>query len=117
MNRGQQGDAILQPGAADGGTQSDRIATLADYVPLDFGTAPPECPFAEWSVKLLNAVAGAFGSSHRLRAVKQTAGVNRVDAALARPLSPDRRWYGYVGDTGAEDWTHDRTDSGYHHPD
>jgi hypothetical protein len=89
MNRGQPGDAILQPGAADGGTQSDRIATLADYVPLDFGTAPPECPFAEWSVKLLNTVAGAFGSSHRLQAVKQTAGVNRVDAALARPLSPD----------------------------
>ena len=89
MNRGQQGDAILQPGAADGGTAGDRVATLADYVPLDFGTAQPECPIAEWSARLLNYVAGALGSSHQLQVVKRTAGVNRVDAALARPLSPD----------------------------
>jgi len=88
-NDAQQGDAVLQPGAADGGTMDDRIATLADYVPLDFGTAPSECSVAEWSAKLLNYVAGAFGSSHQLQAVKQTEGVNRVDAALARPLSPD----------------------------
>jgi len=88
-NNGQQEDAILQPGAADGGTMDDRIATLADYVPLDFGTAPPECSIAKLSASLLNYVAGAFGSRHRLEVVKQTEGVNRVDAALARPLSPD----------------------------
>ncbi len=88
-NNGLQGDPILQPGTADGGTSDDRIATLADYVPIDFGTAPPECSIAEWSARLLNYVAGAFGSSHQLRAVKQTEGVNRVDAALGRPLSPD----------------------------
>ena len=88
-NNAQQGDAILQPGAADGGTTDDRIATLADYVPLDFGTTSPECPTAEWSARLLNYVARAFGSHHRLRAVKQTEGVNRVDAALASPLSSD----------------------------
>ena len=89
VNEGQAGDAILQPGPADGGTANDRIATLADYVPLDFGTSEPECPVAEWSAKLLNYVAGAFGSRHKVKAVKQTAGVNRVDAALARPLQPD----------------------------
>jgi hypothetical protein len=88
-NHGQQGDAILQPGPADQGTASDRIATLADYVPLDFGTESPECPVAEWSAKMLNYVARAFGSSHQLQAVKRTDGVNRVDAALARPLSTD----------------------------
>lgn len=89
VNNGHEGDAILQPGPADGGAMDDRIATLADYVPLDFGTAPPECPSAELSAKLLNYVAGAFGSRHRLQAVKRSEGVNRVDAALARPLSPD----------------------------
>ena len=89
VNAGQQGDAILQPGPSDGGTADDRIATLADYIPLDFGTAPAECPIAEFSAALLNFVAGAFGSSHQLQATKQTAGVNRVDAALAHPLSPD----------------------------
>ncbi len=85
----QRGDAILQPGAADGGASEDRVATLADYVPLDFGTTAPECPIAELSASLLNYVAGALGSSHQLRAVKQTEGINRVDAALARPVSPD----------------------------
>ncbi len=89
VNAGQPGDAVLQPGPSDGGVAGDRIATLADYVPLDFGTAPAECPIAEFSAQLLNYAAGAFGSRHRLRASKQTAGVNRVDAALARPLSPD----------------------------
>jgi hypothetical protein len=88
-NQGGAGDAILQPGPADGGTSDDRVATLADYVELDFGTAPSECSVADWSTKLLNYVAGALGSSHQVRAVKQTEGINRVDAALARPLSPD----------------------------
>jgi hypothetical protein len=88
-NNCEIGDAILQPGAADGGTMNDQVATLADFVPLDFGTSPSECSIAEWSAKMLNFVAGAFGSSHQLQAVKQTEGVNRVDAALARPPSPD----------------------------
>lgn len=89
VNQGRAGDSILQPGPADGGTADDRIAVLADYVPLDFGTAEPECSIADWSARLLNYVAGAFGSRHKLRAVKQTPGVNRVDAALAEPVSPD----------------------------
>ena len=89
VNEGQNGDAVLQPGPSDGGTSGDRIATLADYVPIDFGTAPSECSIAELAARSLNFVAGAFGSSHQLEATKQTAGVNRVDAALARPLTED----------------------------
>lgn len=88
-NRGAEGDAILQPGPADGGASDDHIATLADYVPLDFGAAAAECSIAELSARLLNYVAGALGSSHQLQAVKRTEGINRVDAALARPSSPD----------------------------
>ncbi len=88
-NKGKIGDAILQPGVVDNGVAEDRIATLIDFVPLDFGAAPSECPFADVTTRLLNYVAGAFGSSHKLQAVKQTPGVNQVDAALARPLSPD----------------------------
>lgn len=89
VNEGEVGDAILQPGTADGGGMDDCIAALADYVPIDFGSSPSECSVANLSVKLLNYVARALGSSHQLQAVRQTAGVNRVDAALARPLSPD----------------------------
>jgi hypothetical protein len=89
VNAGKAGDPILQPGVADGGTADDHIAKLADYVPIDFGTSEPECSIIDFITKTLNYVAGAFGSSHQLQAVKKTPGVNRVDAALARPLSPD----------------------------
>lgn len=89
MNRGRPGDPILQPGTADGGTMDDQIATLAEFVPLDFGAEEPECPAAGLLTLALNGIAVLLGSSHRLQAVRQTPGVNRVDAALARPLSPD----------------------------
>jgi hypothetical protein len=89
VNAGKAGDPILQPGVADGGTADDHIAKLADYVPIDFGTSEPECSIVDLITKTLNYVAGAFGSSHQLQAVKKTPGVNRVDAALAWPLSPD----------------------------
>lgn len=36
-DRGRVGDAILQPGPADGGTEADRIGALAVAVPLDAG--------------------------------------------------------------------------------
>jgi len=88
-NQGKPGDAILQPGPADGGTSNDRVATLADYVPIDFGSTSSECPIADLSVQVLNYVAKALGSSHQLQAVKQTKGTNTVDAAIAQPLSPD----------------------------
>jgi hypothetical protein len=89
VNEGQPGDAILQPSVADGGAADDRIATLADYVPIDFGSSAADCPFVDLLAKSLNYVAGALGSSHQIQAVKKTPGVNRVDVALARPLSLD----------------------------
>jgi len=89
LNRARLGDPILQPGAADGGTMDDQIATLAAYIPLDFGTSEPECRLVSWLAQALNWLAGAVGSSHRLQPVRQTPGVNRADAALARPTSPD----------------------------
>ncbi|HID88817.1 MAG TPA: hypothetical protein EYP52_03805 [Anaerolineae bacterium] len=89
LNRGRPGDPILQPGTADGGTMEDRIGTLAEFTPLDFGTEEPECQVARWLAQGLNRLAALVGSSHRLQPVRQTPGINRVDAALARPLSPD----------------------------
>lgn len=88
-NKGQLGDAILQPGAADGGSLEDRIATLADFVPLDFGEDEPECSVADTLAGGLNQLASLLGSTHRLKAVRETDGVNQVDAALARPLTPE----------------------------
>src|SRR5262249_911724 len=37
-NRAKKGDAILQPGKADGGKGRDRVATLDRFVPLKTGT-------------------------------------------------------------------------------
>lgn len=65
-NSARTGDAILQPGAHDGGTTNDRIATLEDFVPIVFDG------FWDFILSL-------FGISRPIR--------NVVDAAVARPLS------------------------------
>jgi hypothetical protein len=88
-NQGQAGDPILQPGPHDGGTMADQIATLADFVPINFGTDTATCPFATGMAGALNWAAGLTGSQHRLQAIRQIAETNLVDAALAQPLSDD----------------------------
>jgi len=88
-NLGKVGDPIIQPGKYDGGTLADQIATLEEFVPIDFGTSPTTCPLAEAVEQLLNAIARGVGSSHRVVSYQESGGENRVDAALARPLSLD----------------------------
>jgi hypothetical protein len=88
-NAGKIGDPIYQPGPADGGTASDRIAALSEFMALDFGDNPSQCSIADSVAALLNFVARVTGSSHRLQSVQQTPGVNTMDAALARPDTPD----------------------------
>lgn len=85
-NAAQIGDPIIQPGRYDGGTLADEIATLEAFVPIDFGAEPPSCPIAVGLERLINWMAELFGSKHRIRAFRRTAAVNRVDAAIARPL-------------------------------
>ena len=97
VNKCADWDPILQPGPADGGGPEDRIARLAQYVPLVFETEESECEIADLVVELLNAIGGAFGSRHQLRAVKRSSGTNRVDAALARPLSPNQVTHEILG--------------------
>ncbi len=88
-NAGRIGDPIYQPGPADGGTASDRVAALAEFMALDFGDNPSQCRIADSMATLLNLVARVTGSSHRLQPVQQTSGVNTMDAALAQPDTPD----------------------------
>ncbi|MDF1514106.1 MAG: hypothetical protein P1S60_09880 [Anaerolineae bacterium] len=87
-NDAQIGDPIYQPGSADGGTANDQIGTLADFEPIDFGETTADCAVANNLTALLNALARLAGSRHRLQAVRQTAGVNIMDAALAQPDDP-----------------------------
>jgi hypothetical protein len=88
VNAGQVGDAILQPAKYDGGTADDKVATLAEYIPIDFGDKEPVCTLLKTVEAVLNLSARAVGSSHRLSSYQVTAGTNRVDAALARPVEP-----------------------------
>jgi hypothetical protein len=87
-NAASIGDAIYQPGPADSGTAADKLATLAKYEPLDFGDNPGECHVVQALANLANLIARLSGSSHRLAPIKQTPGLNLMDAALALPDDP-----------------------------
>ncbi len=87
-NDAATGDAIWQPGPLDGGESQDKIAALAEFVPLDFGQKPGDCDIASSVAEFINALAGVTGSSHRLQAIQQTDGQNLMDAALAKLSDP-----------------------------
>lgn len=89
-NAANIGDPVYQPGPIDGGTAADRIATLADFVPIQFAEdGGSSCPIGNAAANLANAVAGLLGSTTRLKAVRAQASDNLVDAAIARPVSDE----------------------------
>ena len=80
-NNAQVGDAILQPGTADGGTAADQIGALTEFVPIAFdGTPPPP-------IGCLAQLLSLFGI--KPKAMQNEPGNNKVDCALARPTTPD----------------------------
>jgi hypothetical protein len=89
-NQATVGDAILQPGAIDGGSpNSDTLARLERFVEIQFNQEPPTCGIAKLVADLLNGLARLVGSRHRLRVIQENPqAVNRVDAAVAKPLNP-----------------------------
>jgi len=87
INKAQLGDAILQPGKYDGGTDADKIAELAEYIPIEFdggggGTQPGGCS------GLITSVMSLFGQQPAKSSINEP-GANHVDCAIAKPLSPD----------------------------
>jgi hypothetical protein len=86
-----QGDPILQPGAADGGTvERDKIACLDRFIPIEMSGRVPAC-LATRSVELaMNRWLRASRSPVRVEVVARSlaGSANLVDAALARPLDP-----------------------------
>jgi hypothetical protein len=88
-NDATPGDPILQPGTADGGTvEADLIARLERFCPIEFTTAPADCPLATFLMKSGNAFARIVSSQHRLQAYKyDSRATNLVDAAVARPIN------------------------------
>jgi len=88
VNNAKVGDAIIQPGRYDGGKIEDEVATLAEFIPIDFGGDSASCNIATGVEKILNLIAQALGSKHRIMAYQTSPGENLVDVALARPLNP-----------------------------
>jgi hypothetical protein len=87
-NNAEIGDPILQPGRADNGAfPADHIANLAGFVPIVFAGQPGGCSIGNGVAAVFNGVASAIGVTTRLQTIRQQAGENLVDCAIARPLS------------------------------
>jgi len=86
-NDATAGDAILQPGPADGGRLgADTIAMLERFCSIEFNTQPGSCNVAGAYANLGNAIARLLGSQHRVVSIKANPqAANLVDAAVARP--------------------------------
>jgi len=90
MNEGAIGDAILQPGTHDGGKfPYDRIATLAEFVKINF-IGGDGCGVSKAITKLLNFITKSIKSRSRFATSRAELPENRVDAAIAEPL--DASW-------------------------
>jgi hypothetical protein len=84
------GDAILQPGIADGGIfDEDIFAYLQDFQEIGFGGVSdlPTCPIAIAAAKAANWI--ARNRQHRLAAFKDAPAENLVDCATALPVNTD----------------------------
>jgi hypothetical protein len=89
-NSAAKGDAIIQPGAYDGGSYpDDRIAELERHVIIQFqsGGDSGDCSIAKATSGVLNFFAKVLGSKHRLLPTKITSETNEIDAAVAKPIS------------------------------
>ena len=86
-NEAELGDAILQPGPTDGGhSDSDKIATLERFIPIQFTSEPSDCGIAKWVAEAANFVARLLASRSKLVPIREDpAAINQVDAAVARP--------------------------------
>jgi len=87
INKAKLGDAILQPGAYDGGTAADKIAELVEFVPIEFDSGPTPEPGG--CSGLISSLASLLGQRQPKPSSINKPGDNHVDCALAKPLSPD----------------------------
>ncbi|HHT84607.1 MAG: hypothetical protein ACOX34_06115 [Bacillota bacterium] len=85
--RAKVGDAILQPGRYDGGTDDDVIAKLYRFVPIELEVSEPDCKIANAAQKLLNRVIRRVRRNYEVKFERFSTAANLVDAAVARPLS------------------------------
>ncbi len=87
--RANVGDAILQPGPYDGGSERDRIATLLRFVPLERSPTAATCALARAAERAANWLLARTAPAYRARLYREAAHENLVDAAVALPDSPE----------------------------
>lgn len=87
--RAAPGDPIFQPGPFDGGNEGDKIADLLRFWPLIRSVQQADCPVAAGAALVGNKLIHLVRSNYDLRFMKRNRGSNIIDAALARPVSPD----------------------------
>lgn len=81
---------IVQPGPYDGGlAPDDKIGDLADYIAIGAEEEEVTCPLAKFIARLLNSVSKLFKRKSRFKVMTLTGKENRVDCAIASPISPD----------------------------
>ncbi|HHX11072.1 MAG TPA: hypothetical protein GX729_06875 [Firmicutes bacterium] len=85
--RAKVGDAILQPGRYDGGTDDDVIARLYKFIPIELEVSEPDCKIASAAQRFLNRVVRRIRRNYEVRIERFSTATNLVDAAVARPLS------------------------------
>lgn len=86
VNKGDIGDAILQPGAYDGGVDpGDQIARLCNFVHIETVNTS-DCKWTNALIKAWNWLSGKTGHNSRLSSYRSV--TNKVDCALAEPLNP-----------------------------
>ncbi|MCF8010136.1 MAG: S1 family peptidase [Clostridiales bacterium] len=88
-NKAKIGDPILQPGSYDGGTEQDKLASLQRFLPLYRGVQEPECPVAAGMERTGNNLIKMLRPNYEMKILKYTRQSNVVDAAVAKPVSPD----------------------------
>lgn len=81
------GDAILQPGAHDGGKDADLIAKLERFIPIEKNTQGTRCPIAKMAEDSANGILGLLRPQYRVRLIKTANTYNLVDAAVAKPVN------------------------------
>jgi hypothetical protein len=92
-NNAAKRDAIIQPGAADGGrSPQDLVAQLERFVRIEMKEGDDDnggggsCTLFNLSAGLVNILAKLLGSQHRLQTKKISQVANLVDAAVAKPI-------------------------------
>jgi hypothetical protein len=79
---------ILQPGKHDGGTLIDRIATLEEFVGINWLGGNGGCKIGSAVAAVANFISRILGRTTRLKAYVDQQLTNLVDAAIASPLEP-----------------------------